>query len=123
NLVSTTILTADNQVMVIPNNSIWGNVTTNVTGSDTRRVDLVFAIGYDDDIDKAIRVLEEEVSRHPKVLPDPAPLIRCHELADSCVKFVVRPWSKTSDYWDVYWDLTKTVKQRFDAEGITIPFP
>jgi len=122
-LVSTTVLTPDNQRIVIPNGSIWGNVITNVTGNETRRVDLTFGISYTDDIDKAIRILDECVRAHPKTLDDPAPNIRVGSLGDSSVNIICRPWSKTSDYWDVYWDLQKIVKQRFDAEDVTIPFP
>jgi small conductance mechanosensitive channel len=122
-LVSTTMLTFDNQRIVVPNNSIWGDVITNITGNATRRVDMKFGISYSDDIEKAQRILEEIVTAHPKVLPDPAPTIKMHELADSSVNFVVRPWSATGDYWDVYWDVMKSVKQRFDAEDISIPFP
>ncbi len=122
-LVSTTIKTPDNQVLVIPNNSIWGGTIKNITGSDTRRVDMVFGIGYDDNPDKAAKVLEEIVKANSKVLKDPAPVVKMHELADSSVNFVVRPWCKTSDYWAVYWDITEEVKKRFDAEGISIPYP
>jgi len=123
NLVSTSLLTPDNQSLIIPNSSIWGDIITNVTAKDVRRVDLVFGIGYADDIAKAHKVLEDVVAKHELVLADPEPVIKVHELADSSVNFVVRPWSKTSDYWAVYWDLTRTVKERFDAEGISIPFP
>jgi small conductance mechanosensitive channel len=122
-LVSTTIKTPDNQVLVIPNNSIWGGTIKNITGSDTRRVDMVFGIGYDDNTDKAAKVLEEILKAHSLVLKDPAPVVKMHELADSSVNFVVRPWCKTSDYWAVYWDITREVKKRFDAEGISIPYP
>jgi len=122
-LVSTTIMTPDNQQTIVPNSTIWGDVITNITGKATRRVDLVFGIGYDDDIAKAQKILEEVVSAHELVLKDPAPVVKVHELADSSVNFVVRPWSKTSDYWAVYWDLTRAVKERFDAESISIPFP
>ncbi len=122
-LVSTTLKTPDNQTVIVPNGKIWGDVITNVTGSDTRRVDMVFGIGYSDDIDKAHSVLERVVNAHALVLKDPAPVIKVSELADSSVNFIVRPWSKTSDYWDVYWDLTRTVKEEFDKEGISIPFP
>jgi small conductance mechanosensitive channel len=123
NLVSTMILTFDNQLLVVPNKQIWGGVIRNVTHQDTRRVDMTFGIGYSDDIPKAEKVLTEIVTSHEKVLKDPEPVIRLHELGDSSVNFVVRPWSKTDEYWDVYWDITREVKQRFDAEGISIPFP
>ncbi|WP_462321636.1 mechanosensitive ion channel family protein [Halochromatium sp.] len=122
-LVSTTIQTFDNKRMVVPNNRIWNDVITNVTGVTERRVDMVFGIGYDDDMDRAQRILEEVIASHPKVLEDPAPTIRMHELADSSVNFIVRPWAKTGDYWDLYWDVHREVKRRFDAEGIGIPFP
>jgi small conductance mechanosensitive channel len=122
-IVSTTVRTIDNQVVILPNSSVWGSIITNVTVSPTRRVDLVFGIGYGDDIDKASSVLERVVREHPMVLKDPEPVIKVHELADSSVNFVVRPWAETENYWQVYWDLTRQVKQAFDAEGITIPFP
>ena len=123
NLVSTTIKTFDNQIVVIPNGKIWGGVITNVTGSDTRRVDMTFGISYSDDIAKAAKILEDIVSKHELVLKDPEPVVRLHELGDSSVNFVCRPWTKTADYWTVYWDVTRTVKERFDAEGVSIPFP
>ena len=122
-IVSTTIVTPDNQVIVIPNSKVWGDVITNVTASDTRRVDLVFGIGYDDSIEEAQKTLEETVSAHSLVLADPAPVIRVNELADSSVNFVVRPWTRAADYWTVYWDLTRSVKEAFDRKGISIPFP
>ena len=123
NLVSTTISTPDNQTIVVPNGTIWGDVITNINGRDTRRVDMVFGIGYDDDIAKAQGILERVLTSHSKVLKEPAPQIKVHELADSSVNFVVRPWSQTSDYWDVYWDVTRQVKEQFDAAGISIPYP
>jgi small conductance mechanosensitive channel len=122
-LVSTTLTLPDNQTVVIPNNSIWGGIITNVTGSETRRVDMVFGIGYDDDIAKAQSILEKIVKDHPLVLGSPEPVIRVNELADSSVNFVCRPWAKTSDYWTVYWDITRQVKEQFDQNSISIPFP
>ena len=122
-LVSTTIITFDNQTLIIPNSKIWGDVIKNVTAQRTRRVDLVFSISYGDDIDKAERVLREIVTSNSKVLEDPATNIRLHKLGDSSVEFVVRPWTKTTDYWDVYWEITREVKVQFDREGISIPFP
>jgi small conductance mechanosensitive channel len=123
NLVSTTITTFDNQTLVVPNSKIWGDVIKNVTAQKLRRVDLEFGIGYSDDIEKAERVLEDIVSQHDMVLKKPETMIKLHTLADSSVNFVVRPWVKTDDYWDVYWDITREVKLRFDREGISIPFP
>jgi small conductance mechanosensitive channel len=122
-LVSTSIVTADNRLMVVPNNSIWGNIITNVTHSDTRRVDMTFGIGYDDNIEQAQKVMEQILSEHPLVLKDPAPTIKVSELADSSVNFICRPWVKTADYWTVFWEVTRTVKERFDEEGISIPYP
>ena len=110
NLVSTTIVTFDNQTLVVPNNKIWGDVIKNVTAQKVRRVDLVFGIGYGDDIEHAERVLHEIVVANEKVLKKPEPNIRLHTLADSSVNFVVRPWTKTDDYWDVYWEITREVK-------------
>ena len=115
--------TPDNQVIVIPNKNVWGNVITNVTGSKTRRVDMVFGIGYGDDIAKAKEVLRRIVNSHSAVLQDPAPVIELHELGDSSVNFVVRPWCNTGDYWDVYFDLTEQIKKACDEKGLNIPFP
>ena len=123
NLVSTTIVTLDNQTLVVPNSKIWGDVIKNVTAQTERRVDLEFGIAYDDDIELAERVLHEIVSAHDKILEFPEPNVKLHTLGDSSVNFIVRPWTKTEDYWDVYWDLTREVKLRFDREGISIPFP
>ena len=122
-IVSTTLKTLDNQKVVLPNNMIWGDKIINATGSDKRRVDMVFGIGYNDDISKAQSILEEIVQKHDAVLKNPESVVRVHELGDSSVNFVVRPWVKTDDYWDVYWDITREVKERFDAEGVSIPFP
>ncbi len=122
-LVSTTIRTPDNKVILVPNKQVWGQVITNATASKERRVDLTFGIGYGDDIAKAQTILEDIITKHEKVLTTPAPVIKVNELADSSVNFVCRPWSKTSDYWDVYWDITRKVKEEFDANNISIPFP
>ncbi|MFG0318481.1 MAG: mechanosensitive ion channel family protein [Planctomycetota bacterium JB042] len=122
-LVSTTMLTPDNQVNVVPNGRIWGDVITNVTANATRRVDLKIGVGYQDDVDEVERVILDVVKAHDKVLAEPAPVVKVGALGESSVDFLVRPWSKTVDYWDVYWDLTKALKKRFDAEGISIPYP
>ena len=122
-LVSTTIRTPDNKVVLVPNKNVWGQVITNATASDQRRVDMVFGIGYGDDMAKAQEILERILASHDKVLQDPAPVIKVNELADSSVNFVCRPWSATPDYWDVFWDVTRKVKEEFDANNISIPFP
>ncbi len=122
-LVNTTFMTQDNQRLVVPNNMLWQSVITNVTAQRTRRIDLMFGIAYGDDIEKAERVLQEIVTEHEAVLDDPEPKVKLHELGDSSVNFIVRPWVKTGDYWDTYWDITKAVKIRFDQEGISIPYP
>jgi small conductance mechanosensitive channel len=122
-LVSTIILTFDNQKLVVPNNMIWGNVIRNVTAQTMRRVDLTFGISYESDVTHAERVLGEIIAEHDRILKDPEPVIKVHTLGESSVDFVVRPWVKTDDYWDVYWHLTREVKLRFDAEGISIPYP
>ena len=123
NMLSTTIRTFDNKVIIVPNAKVGGDTITNASASDTRRVDLTFGVGYGDDTDKVQALLERLVKEHPLVLADPAPLIKINELADSSVNFVVRPWVKGSDYWTVFWDLTATVKKEFDRNGISIPFP
>nr|WP_234400195.1 mechanosensitive ion channel family protein [Shewanella marina] len=122
-LVSTTIKTLDNQRLIVPNNKIWGDTINNITAEFQRRVDMTFGIGYSDDIEHAEKVLNEIVHNHPKVLKDPEVTVKLHNLGESSVDFVVRPWTKPEDYWDVYWDITREVKMRFDAEGISIPFP
>lgn len=123
NIVSTSIRTFDNQMIIVPNSMVWGSIITNVNALPTRRVDMIFGISYDDDVDRAKSILEELVNYHALVLKDPAPVIRMNELADSSVNFICRPWAKTDDYWTVYWDLTRSVKKRFDQEGLSIPYP
>ena len=123
NLMSTTILTGDNQTIIIPNSTVMSGVIRNQTTQPNRRVDLVFGIGYADDIDQAERVLEEIVASQPQVLKEPVAVIRLHQLADSSVNFVVRVWTQKQHYWEVYWGITRAVKLRFDQEGISIPAP
>jgi small conductance mechanosensitive channel len=122
-LVSTTLLTVDNKVLVIPNKKAWGDTIVNFTGRDVRRVDLVFGIGYDDDIQHATDVLMKIAREHKLVLDEPPVTVHVDALADSSVNLFCRPWVKTTDYWAVHWDLTRQVKERFDAEGISFPFP
>ncbi len=122
-LFTTTLNTPDNQRVIIPNSSVTTDVITNVTANSTRRVDLVMGIGYDDDIKKAKEILETILTEEDRVLDTPKANVAVSELADSSVNFVVRPWVKTNEYWDVYFDLTERIKTTFDAEGISIPYP
>ena len=122
-LVNSTFKTLDNQVVVVPNNVIWQNVIINLTAQRTRRVDLTFGISYGDDIDKAKAILKDIVDNYDGILKTPEPNIRVGGLGDSSVDLICRPWVRTVDYWDTYWNLTEIVKKRFDEEGITIPFP
>jgi len=122
-LVSTSILTLDNQKLIVPNSKIWGDVIKNVTDQNVRRVDMVFGISYTDDIPKVEEILADILSEHEMILEKPEAMVKLHTLNDSSVDFVVRPWVKTADYWDVYWDVTREVKMRFDAEDVSIPFP
>ncbi len=122
-LVNATFKTLDNQVIVVPNNLIWQQVITNLTAQKTRRVDLTFGISYSDDIDKAKSILQEVVDNYDACLKSPETNIRVASLGESSVDIICRPWVRTDDYWDTYWDLTETVKKRFDEEGISIPFP
>ena len=119
----TIIKTGDNKKVIVPNSDIGGGTITNYSAKPTRRVDMVFGIGYEDDIKKAKQVLERILKADERILKDPAPVIAVSELADSSVNFVVRPWVKSSDYWGVFWDTHETVKVEFDKEGISIPFP
>lgn len=109
--------------MMIPNNNIWGNTIKNITARSKRRVGMTFGIVYEDDMDQAEAILKRLVSEHPLVLSDPEPVIRVAVLAETSVDFIVRPWAKTSDYREIYRDITRSVKEAFDKDGISIPFP
>ena len=120
---TTTILTADNKENIVPNSAIYSGVITNFSARETRRVDMVFGIGYNDDIKKAKDIMMNVISNHEKALSDPAPMVVVSELADSSVNFAVRVWSKTADYWTVYFDSHEQIKIAFDEAGISIPYP
>lgn len=122
-LVSTSVLTLDNQLLIVPNGKIWAGVIRNVTNQELRRVDMTFSVSYRDDISQAESVLVGVIADNPRVLEDPAPVVRLHELGEASIKFVVRPWVKSADYWDAYWEITREVKRRFDAQGFSVPFP
>jgi len=122
-LFVTILNTPDNVRIIVPNSNVFGNIIKNYSAEDTRRVDLVVGIGYGSDMKKAEQVMREIVESDGRVLKDPATQIAVAELADSSVNFVLRPWVKKADYWEVKFDVTEKIKERFDAEGIEIPFP
>ncbi|KPK37244.1 MAG: mechanosensitive ion channel protein MscS [Gammaproteobacteria bacterium SG8_47] len=120
---STVMRTGDNREVIIPNGQIAGGTIINFSARDTRRIDLVFGIGYDDDIKKAKELIEQTMKADARILADPAPAIMVLELADSSVNLAVRPWCNSGDYWAVRSDLLENVKAAFDSNGISIPFP
>ena len=122
-IFTTTMRTGDNREIIVPNGEVFGGTITNYSKRATRRVDMVFGIGYDDDIKKAKDILNRILGEDERILQDPAPLVAVAELADSSVNFNVRPWCATADYWSVYFDTHEKVKLAFDAEGISIPYP
>ena len=120
---NTVFRSPDNKEMIVPNAQVYGGTIVNVTAKPTRRVDLVIGIGYDDDIKKARDLIFDVLNNDERILKDPAPVVAIDELGDSSVNFVVRPWCKTADYWNVKWDTLENVKATFDANGVSIPFP
>lgn len=122
-LFTTEIATPDNKKIIIPNGKIFDDVITNYAGYPTRRVDLVFGVSYNDDLDKAKALIREEVEKEPRSKSAPAPVIEVDNLGDSSVDIICRVWVDGSDYFPTKWALTKAVKERFDASGVSIPFP
>jgi small conductance mechanosensitive channel len=122
-LFTSTLLTADNREVIVPNGSVYNGTITNYSARPTRRVDMEFGVSYRDDLRKARQLLEQIVTSDPRVLADPAPTIAVGDLGDSAVNFVVRPWVKNADYWAVLWAITEQVKLAFDDNGFTIPYP
>lgn len=122
-LFVTSMHTPDNIAMIVPNSQVWGNTIMNYGLRDTRRVDLVLGIGYADDMEKAVTIVKSVINEDGRILEDPEPLVAIAELADSSVNIYARPWVKREDFFTVKLDLTRRIKERFDAEGISIPFP
>ena len=122
-ILTTILKTGDNKQIIVPNSQIMSSIITNYSANDTRRVDLTVGVSYGDDIDKVRTAIQSLVDADERILKDPACTIAVAELADSSVNFVVRPWVRTADYWNVLFDLTEAIKKRFDEEGISIPFP
>jgi small conductance mechanosensitive channel len=122
-IFSTVMKTGDNREIIVPNGQIYSGAITNYSAKKTRRIDMVFGIGYDDDMLKAKKIMEDILTKHELILDDPAPAVAVSELADSSVNFNVRPWVNSEDYWGVRSDLIEQIKLAFDKKGISIPYP
>lgn len=122
-IFSCLLLTPDNIQIRVPNSQIFGATIKNFSASDTRRIDLLVGVGYDDDLGVAVRTCQDVVASDPRVLDDPATVVAVHELGDSSVNLVVRPWVKSEDYWVTRWSLTRALKEQLEAAGCSIPFP
>lgn len=122
-IFNTIMRTGDNKEIIVPNGTIYSDSITNYSARDTRRVDMVFGISYDDDFKKAKEILLQLVAEDERILKDPEPVVALGELGASSVDFIVRAWVVTGDYWKVKWDMNERVKETFDAQGISIPYP
>lgn len=122
-IFTTTLVTPDNKKVIIPNAKLTDDNIINYTAKGTRRVEWVFGVSYGDDIDKVRSVLRNILETDERILKEPESMVAVKEMADSSVNFVVRAWVNVADYWDVFFDTNETVKKRFDAENISIPFP
>ena len=122
-ILTTVLTTPDNKQIIVPNSQIMDSIITNYSANDTRRVDMVVGVSYDDDLDKVRRTIQDLIAREDRILHEPECTIAVSALADSSVNFVIRPWVRSEDYWGVTFDLTEAIKKRFDKEGISFPFP
>ena len=122
-IFTTELKTPDNVQIIIPNSTIMGSAITNVSAHPTRRIDITLGVGYGDDLNKAKQIIEDLLAADERVLKDPVATIAVAKLGDSSVEFVIRPWVNSADYWAVKFDFTKAVKEKFDSEGISIPYP
>ena len=122
-IFTTVLKSPDNKVIIVPNAKITGDNIVNYSAEDTRRLDLVFGVSYKDDLKKVKEVLNDILKNDNRILKDPAPTVAVLELSDSSVNFAVRPWVPTGEYWNLFFDLKEKIKERFDAENISIPFP
>jgi len=122
-IFSTTMHSPDNVRITVPNSGVYGSIVKNYSYNETRRNDMVFGISYDDDISKAVDVIQLALNADDRVLQDPAPVIAVGELADSSVNLLVRPWCTGADYWGLRWDLTRKIKEDLEAAGCSIPYP
>ena len=122
-IFTTEFKTPDNKKIIIPNSQIMNGTITNYSAEKTRRVDLTFGVGYEADISKVKDILNNIITGHKLILKNPEPFVRLGNLGESSIDFTVRVWTKTEDYWTVYFDLTEQAKQEFDKNGVSIPFP
>ncbi len=122
-VLTTVLSTPDNKKVIIPNSAIMSGSITNITAYDTRRVDMSVGVSYSDDLDKVLDIINDVLGADERILKEPHPQVVVSELADSSVNFHVRPWVNKADYWGVFFDFQKTIKQRLDKEGVSIPFP
>jgi small conductance mechanosensitive channel len=122
-IFTTKLRTPDNKSIIIPNSKITGDNIVNYSAKDSRRMDMIVGVSYDDDYDQVKEVLQDILAKDGRILEEPPPTIGIVEFGDNSVNFAFRPWVKTAEYWDVYFALTEAIKKRFDEEGITIPYP
>jgi len=122
-LFTTELHTFDNIGVSMPNSNVWGSEIKNMNRFEQRRVDMVFGIDYSDDMDKAMDIIKKVLSEDERILPDPAPQIAVSNLGDSAVEIIARPWVETPNVWPVRFDITKKIKEQFDANDISFPFP
>lgn len=122
-IFTTSIITTDNKLIIVPNSKIMSDSITNYSAKETRRVDVVAGVSYEDDVDKVKEILLRILSEDERVLNDPAPFVGLLEMADSSVNFTARAWVKNEDYWNVFFDTNESIKKIFDAENISIPYP
>lgn len=115
--------TGDNVKITVPNSDIFGATIRNYSANDTRRIDLAVGVGYDDDLGVAVRTCQDVLAADQRVLPEPESVVAVHELGDSSVNLVVRPWVKSEDYWTTRWDLTRALKENLESAGCSIPYP
>lgn len=122
-ILTTELKTPDNIKIIMPNSQVMGGSITNFSAHPTRRVDMTVGVSYSDDLNKAKSILEGLIAADERILKEPAPQVVVANLGDSSVDFFVRPWVNAADFWNVKFDFTKAVKEKFDAEGVSIPFP
>ena len=123
NLFQTVLATVDNVKILVPNSQAIDGVITNYSGYTIRRCDITFGIDYDDDMDKAIAIIETVIAAEDRAHKDPAPFVKVTNLGDSSVDISTRTWCEASDYWGMRFDLIKRIKEEFDKAGISIPYP